>query len=111
AYGAGTPLSVGAFEQAELVTSVCGAFGTGRIFSGGTLQERADLLSAFGNTNHSADVAFIATQAELNSEVARQLAASPGLPVQGAIVTGSVNLSVRQVALRNGCFAVLGATR
>ena len=177
AYGAGTPLTVGAFEQAELVTSVCGAFGTGRIFSGGTLQERADLLSAFGNTNHSADVAFIATQAELNSEVARQLAASPGLPVQGAIVTvdpgglhfsaqvstplgsftaggdaslgqvggrltvrvrnlsagpvpaavldqvrsqiestvlsvtGSVNLTVRQVALRNGCFAVLGATR
>jgi len=26
-------------------------------------------------------------------------------------VTGSVNLTVRQVALRNGCFAVLGATR
>jgi len=86
-YGAGTPLTVGAFEPAELVTSVCGALGRGRVFSGGTLQERSDLLSTFGSTNHNADVAFVATQAELNAEIARQLAANPNVPVKDVSVT------------------------
>jgi len=86
AYGA-NPQTVGAFDQAELITSVCGAFGTGRIFSGGTLQERSDALSAYGQQNHNADVAFVATEAELNAELARQVAAQQsGVPVTGAHV-------------------------
>ena len=88
AYGAGTPQTVGAFDPAELVTSVCGAVGRGRIFSGGTLQERGAALEAFGRDNHGADVAFVVTEAELNAEIARQLAGSEaGAPVSGARVT------------------------
>jgi hypothetical protein len=87
-YGAGTPPTVGAFEAAELVTSVCGAFGRGRTFSSGTLEERATALDAFRRDNHGADVAFVVTEAELNAEIARQLAGSQaGAPVPAARVT------------------------
>ena len=177
AYGA-NPQSIGTFDPAELVTSVCGAVGTGRVFSGGTLQERSDALSAFAQANHGTDVALVATEAELNAELARQLAANAGgAPVTGAHITidtsglhftgevstplgsftasgdasmgpqngkiaihlrslsagpvpsaildqvrGSIEQSassvsdavpfaVRQVALRPGCFAVMGTTR
>lgn len=88
AYGATDPQTVGPFDPAELVTSVCGAVGRGRVFSGGTLQERGDAVVAFGQANHGADVAFVATEAELNAEIARQLAANTsGAPVTGAHVT------------------------
>jgi len=86
-YAAATPQTVGAFDPAELVTSVCGAVGTGRIFSGGTLQQRTDAVQAFGATNHNADVAFVATEAELNAELARSLAADPSIPVRDAHIT------------------------
>ncbi len=88
AYGATDPQTVGAFDPAELVTSVCGAVGRGRVFSGGTLQERGNALAAFGRDNHGADVALVVTEAELNAEIARQLAANTGgAPVTGARVT------------------------
>lgn len=90
AYGAGTPQTVGAFDPAELVTSVCGAVGRGRIFSGGTLPERGAAIEAFGRDNHGADVAVVVTEAELNAEIARQLAGGEaGAPVAGARVTVS----------------------
>ena len=178
AYAQGNPPTVGAFDAAELVTSVCGAVGTGRVFSGGTLQERSDQLAAFGQANHGADVAFVATEAEINAEITRQIAANnTGVPVTSAHLTidtagfhftgavstpvgavsangdasmGPVNgklglhirglsagpipdaildqvrgtieqdatsvtdqfpFTVRQVALRKGCFAILGTTR
>ena len=177
AYGA-NPQTVGPFDPAELVTSVCGAVGTGRVFSSGTLEERSDALAAFAQQNHNADVALVATQADLNAEIARELATNgSGVPVSGANITvapsglhftgsvstpvgtftasgdaslGPVNgkvglhlrslsappvpgaildqvrqaieqsalsatdglpFAVRQVALRNGCLAIMGTTR
>ena len=86
AYGV-NPQSIGQFDPAELVTSVCGAEGTGRVFSGGTLQERSDAVAAYGQQNHNAPVAFVATEAELNAELARQLATQQGsVPVTDAHV-------------------------
>ncbi len=88
AYGATDPQTVGAFDPAELVTSVCSAAGRGRVFSGGTLHERGDAITAFSRTNHGADVVFVVTEAELNVEIARQLASNAGgAPVSGARVT------------------------
>lgn len=177
-YGATNPQTVTAFDAAEVVTSVCGAVGAGRVFSGGTLQERSDQLAAFGQTNHSADVAFVATEAEINAEITRQLASgqsnapvssahvtidTSGFHFTGAVATplGALNangdasigpvagrlgihirslsagpipgaildqvraaieqnatsvgdglpFAVRQVALRPGCFAIIGTTR
>jgi len=86
-YGTGTPLTVGTFDPAELVTSVCGAVGTGRVFSGGTLSERTAAVQAFGQTQHGADVALVATEAELNAEIARNLAAQTSYPVRDVHVT------------------------
>jgi hypothetical protein len=177
AYGSGTPLTVGNFDPAELVTSICGAVGTGRVFSGGTLSERSAAVQAYGQTNHNADIAFVATEAELNAEIQRNLASQSNVPVSNVQVTidasgvhasaqvatpignftasgdasmGPVNgklgiklrnlsagplppavleqvqsavdknvgqvsdsfpFTVRQVALRNGCFAIMGQTR
>lgn len=177
AYGATDPQTVGAFDPAELVTSVCGAAGRGRVFSGGTLEERGDAITTFSRTNHGADIVFVATEAELNAEISRQLASNTGAPLSGAHVTigpaglhfsgdvttplggftatgnasmgpvggrlglhirdlsagpipsaileqvkqaveenarGATNdvpFTVRQVVLRTGCFAIVGATR
>ena len=177
-YGATNPPTVSAFDAAELVTSVCGAVGGGRVFSGGTLQERSDQLLSFGQANHGADVAFVATEAEINAEITRQLASgqnsapvssahvtigTDGFHFTGAVATplGAFNangeasigpvggrigihirslsagpipsgildqvrvaieqnattvgdglpFTVRQVALRPGCFAIIGTTR
>jgi len=88
------PQSVGPFDAPELVTSICGAVGRGRIFSGGSLQERVDALSAFAKQNHGADVALVATQTELNTEIARQLATQQG----GAAVTDA-NVTVDPAGL------------
>lgn len=177
AYGTGTPLTVGQFDAAELVTSICGAVGTGRVFSGGTLSERTAAVQAFGQTNHNADIAFVATEAELNTEIQRSLATQSNIPVSNvqvkidpsglhasaqlatvignftatgdvsmgpkdgklafklrnlsagpvpsaileqaqaavdksaASVSDSLPFTVRQVALRSGCFAIMGTTR
>ena len=82
------PQSIGAFETPTLLTSICGAYGTGTIFSGGTLQERADQLNAFAQAQHGASVGFVATEAELNAEMQNQLAANTGgAPIAGANVT------------------------
>ena len=72
AYGA-DPQTVGPFEPAELITSVCGAVGAGHVFSGGTLQERVDALTAYGRANPGTSVAFVVTQTELNEQLADQL--------------------------------------
>jgi hypothetical protein len=88
-YGAGTPLTVGTFDAAELVTSVCGAVGAGRVFSSGTFQERLNALTTYGQTNHNAAIAFVATEQELNDELARSLATQPNLPVSNAHITVS----------------------
>lgn len=88
AYGATDPQTVGPFDPAELVTSVCGAIGNGRIFSGGSLQERTDAIAAYGQANHGADVALVVTEAELNAQIANGFAANTGgVPVSGAHVT------------------------
>ena len=81
------PQSVGTFETPTLLTSICGAYGTGTIFSGGALQQRVDQLNAFAQANHNASVGFVATQAELNTEIQNQLAAQTGgAPVSNAKV-------------------------
>ncbi|MBI2324947.1 MAG: FecR domain-containing protein [Chloroflexi bacterium] len=61
------------FTAPELVTSVCGAEATGRVFSGGGLTERADALVAFAAQQKGAPVALVYTQAELSQFAAASL--------------------------------------
>ncbi len=81
------------FTPAELVASVCGAEATGRVFSGGTLTERADALVAFAAQQRGAPIALVYTQDELTKE------ASSGL--QGAQANLPVTVSDVKVTIDN----------
>jgi hypothetical protein len=61
----GDKLGSTGFTPAELVTSVCGAESTGRVFSGGGLTERANALVAFAAQQKGANVALVYTGDEL----------------------------------------------
>lgn len=73
------PVTLGArlgstgFTSPELVTSVCGAESTGRVFSGGGLTERADALVAFASQQKAAPVALVYTGDELTQFAAQSL--------------------------------------
>lgn len=66
-------LSSPGFTAPELVSSVCGAEATGRVFSSGGLTERADALVAFAGQSKGAPVAIVYTQAELTKQAADSL--------------------------------------
>jgi FecR-like protein len=61
----GGKLGSSGFTSPELVTSVCGAEASGRVFSGGKIQERSGQLQQFALANKGQPVAFVVTSAEL----------------------------------------------
>jgi hypothetical protein len=65
AIGADGKMSSGGFTQPELISSVCGAEATGRVFSSGKLTERADAFVSFAAQSKGAAAAIVYTQAEL----------------------------------------------
>lgn len=69
----GARLGSAGFTAPELVTSVCGAESTGRVFSGGGLTERADALVAFASQQKGAPVALVYTGDELTQFAAQSL--------------------------------------
>jgi len=82
AVGTDGKLSSTGFAAPELVSSVCGAEATGRVFSGGGLTERADALVKFASESKGAPVAIVYTQAELTQAAADGLKdAQSTLPV------------------------------
>ena len=76
---AGGKLASGGFSPAEVITSVCGAEATGRIFSGGTLDERISLLLGYGAESKGQPAALVLTSKEL-TELAVEGAAGQQLP-------------------------------
>ena len=76
---AGGKLASGGFSPAEVITSVCGAGATGRIFSGGTLDERISLLLGYGAESKGQPVALVLTSKEL-TDLAVEGAAGQQLP-------------------------------
>ena len=81
-YGAGTPQTVSAFEAAELVTSVCGAQASGKVFSGGTLDERYSQFDAFVRSNKNAPVSIVVNEADVAAAVTKAIAEQgAGAPV------------------------------
>ncbi|HKW77555.1 MAG TPA: FecR family protein [Candidatus Limnocylindria bacterium] len=79
-YATATP--IGSFEPAEQISSVCGAQATGRVFSGGTIDERYDLLRGFAASNRNAPASLVVTSAELNAAGNRWVSSDPGSQVQ-----------------------------
>ena len=79
--------SIGPFDEPQLVTSVCAAVSPGRVFSGGSLDERAGALTAFAQTSHGSAVAFVVTEPEVNARIAQELATrGSSVPVSGLAV-------------------------
>jgi hypothetical protein len=89
---AGGKLSASGFTNPELVSSVCGAEATGRVFSGGGLTERADALVSFAAGQKASPVALVYTQNELTKQAADSLKeAQATLPVTVSNVKVSVD--------------------
>lgn len=83
-------LSSPGFAAPELVSSVCGAEATGRVFSSGKLTERADLFVAFAKTGKGQPAAIVYTQDEL-TQAAIDGVAQAGLPVSISVVAISID--------------------
>ncbi len=81
-------LTTTGFTAAELVTSVCGAEAKGRVFSSGSLDERANALAAYGKASPKQPAALVLLASEL-TKAALDGAATAGLPVtvSGIIVS------------------------
>ena len=65
----GPPLAISVFEPPALVTSVCAASATGRVFSSGPVDGRADSIRTFARDNKASPVSLVFTEAELNQAV------------------------------------------
>lgn len=78
----GLPLSVGGdgklasagFTVVERINSVCGAEAPGRVFSGGSVEARADLLESFSTQTQGQPVAFVVTGAEISEALSADMA-------------------------------------
>jgi hypothetical protein len=102
-YAAAAPQTISAFDAPEVVTSVCSALATGRVFATGAVQDRYAQLRTFAETNKGQPVSFVVTDADLTTageasvpgdvpaEVTDLRAAIDGA---GVHLSGSVNASV-----------------
>lgn len=76
-------LASAGFAIPDVVTTVCGAEASGRVFASGGLTQRADALVAFAAANKGQPAAIVYTEAELTQAAVDGLASQQAsLPVQ-----------------------------
>ncbi len=81
-------LATSGFTAAEVVTSVCGAEATGRVFSSGPISERGGALGAYGRQAPKQPAAIVLSAAELTQAATDGVkSANLPVPVSGIIVT------------------------
>ena len=81
-------LTTSGFTAAELVTSVCGAEATGRVFSAGPIADRGGALSAYGRQAPKQPASIVLGAAELTQAATDGVkSANLPVPVSGIIVT------------------------
>jgi hypothetical protein len=83
----GTTLVLSQFEELTLVSSVCAATATGRIFAGGTPDSRLDTLRTFAKENRGTAVSVIYTEAELNQSIVANAPTTQGVTLNDAKIT------------------------
>jgi len=66
----GGQIAVSAFDDPQLVTTICGAEVAGRVFTGDKLEQRVDAVRAFSQGNKSQPVGIVITEADLTQAVA-----------------------------------------
>ncbi len=87
-YAAGTPLTISELEPTEVVTSVCSALSTGRLFASGAVQDRYAQLRTFAQTNKNQPVAFVVVDADLAA------AANEGKPADVPATVSDVRATI-----------------
>jgi 5-carboxymethyl-2-hydroxymuconate isomerase len=97
-YAATTPQTISEFEPSEVVTSVCSALSTGRVFASGAIQDRYAQLRTYAQTNKSQPVAFVMIDADVtaaaNSSVPTDLRATVN-DVRATIDPAGVHLTAQ----------------
>jgi hypothetical protein len=88
-------LSSSGFTPGELITSVCGAEATGRVFSSGNLDVRSDALKAYGRSASKQPAAIVYSAAELTKAAVDGLAGL-SLPLGG----GGVGVATERDGMR-----------
>ena len=100
-YAATTPQTLSDFDPPEVVTSICSAQSTGRLFASGTVQDRYAQLRTYAQTNKSQPVAFVVVESDLttaaNSSVPSDVPATVN-DVRATIDPAGVHLSAQASA-------------
>jgi hypothetical protein len=96
-------VGAGAFSAPEQISSVCGAETSGRVFTSGTLEERATAVNAFAAANKGQPAAVILTNADLTA------AAQGGTKdLQGPATISNVAITVDRAGLHLTAQATVG---
>ena len=66
-YAAGTPQTISELEPSEVVTSICSALSTGRVFATGAVEDRYAQLRTYAQTNKNQPVAFVVVESDLTA--------------------------------------------
>jgi hypothetical protein len=100
-YAATAPQAISDFDPAEVVTSVCSAQSTGRLFASGTIQDRYAQLRTYAQTNKNQPVSFVVVDSDLataaNSSVPSDVPATVN-DVRATIDPAGVHLSAQASA-------------
>ena len=97
-YAATTPQTISEFEPSEVVTSICSALSSGRVFASGTVQDRYAQLRTYAQGNKGQPVAFVVVDADLvsagNASVPTDVPATVK-DLRAIIDSGGVHLSAQ----------------
>jgi hypothetical protein len=97
-YAPTTPQTISEFEPGELVTSICSALSTGRVFATGTVQDRYAQLRTYAETNKNQPVAFVVVESDLtaaaNASVPTEVPATVN-DIRATIDSAGVHLSAQ----------------
>jgi hypothetical protein len=100
-YAAATPQTISEFEASEVVTSICSALSTGRVFATETVQDRYAQLRTYAQTNKDQPVSLVVIESDLtaaaNSSVPSDVPATVR-DVRATIDRAGVHLSAQASA-------------
>lgn len=100
-YATTTPQTISDFDPPEVVTSICSAQSTGRVFASGTVQDRYAQVRTYAQTNKAQPVAFVVTESDLttaaNSSIPSDVPATVN-DVRATIDPAGVHLSAQASA-------------
>jgi hypothetical protein len=98
-YAAAAPQTISEFEPAEVVTSVCSALSTGRVFATGAVEDRYAQLRTYAQTNKNQPVAFVVVESDLtaaaNASTPTNVPATTVNDVRATIDSAGVHVSAQ----------------